>query len=119
WKTAKDEGKKAKLEGEAKTVAMVEKLMNPIALMEGDSLPVSAFKDCADGQFELGASAYEKRGTAVNVPKWDAAKCIQCNNCAFVCSHATIRPYLVSDAEAKAAPAGLVAVDTKPKPTQY
>ena len=119
WKTAKDEGKKAKLEGEAKTVAMVEKLMNPIALMDGDSLPVSAFKDCADGQFELGASAYEKRGTAVNVPKWDAAKCIQCNNCAFVCSHATIRPYLLSDAEAKAAPAGLVAVDTKPKPTQY
>jgi len=93
--------------------------MNPIALMDGDSLPVSAFKDCADGQFELGASAYEKRGTAVNVPKWDAAKCIQCNNCAFVCSHATIRPYLLSDAEIKAAPAGLVAVDTKPKPGAY
>ncbi len=119
WKDAKDDGKKAKLEGEAKTVAMVEKLMNPIALMDGDSLPVSAFKDCADGQFELGASAYEKRGTAVNVPKWDAAKCIQCNNCAFVCSHATIRPYLLSDAEIKAAPAGLVAVDTKPKPGAY
>ena len=119
WKDAKDDAPKAKLEGEAKTVAMVEKLMNPIALMDGDSLPVSAFKDCADGQFELGASAYEKRGTAVNVPKWDAAKCIQCNNCAFVCSHATIRPYLLSDAEIKAAPAGLVAVDTKPKPGAY
>ncbi len=119
WANPPADAPKAKLEGEAKTVEMVEKLMNPIALMDGDSLPVSAFKDCADGQFELGASAYEKRGTAVNVPKWDAAKCIQCNNCAFVCSHATIRPYLLSDAEIKAAPAGLVAVDTKPKPTAY
>ena len=119
WANAVDNGEKAKLEGEAKTVAMVEKLMNPIALMDGDSLPVSAFQDCADGQFELGASAYEKRGTAVMVPEWDAAKCIQCNNCAFVCSHATIRPYLLSEAEEKAAPAGLVAVDTKPKAGQY
>ena len=119
WKNPQADAPKAKLEGEAKTVAMVEKLMNPIALMDGDSLPVSAFKDCADGQFELGASAYEKRGTAVNVPKWDAAKCVQCNNCAFVCSHATIRPYLLSDAEVKAAPAGLVAVDTKPKAGAY
>ena len=119
WKNPQVDAPKAKLEGEAKTVAMVEKLMNPIALMDGDSLPVSAFKDCADGQFELGASAYEKRGTAVNVPKWDATKCIQCNNCAFVCSHATIRPYLLSDAEVKAAPAGLVAVDTKPKAGAY
>lgn len=119
WKDAKDNTAKAKLEGEAKTVKMVESLMNPIALMDGDSLPVSAFKDCADGQFELGASQYEKRGTAVMVPQWDAEKCVQCNNCAFVCSHATIRPYLLSDAEVKAAPAGLVAVDTKPKATQY
>jgi len=119
WKNPAADAKKPALSGEKKTVAMVEKLMNPIALMDGDSLPVSAFKDCADGQFELGASAYEKRGTAVMVPQWDAAKCIQCNNCAFVCSHATIRPYLLSDAEVKAAPAGLTAVDTKPKPTQY
>ena len=119
WANPAADAKKPSLSGEAKTVAMVEKLMNPIALMDGDALPVSAFKDCADGQFELGASAYEKRGTAVNVPKWDAAKCIQCNNCAFVCSHATIRPYLLSDAEIKAAPAGLEAVDTKPKPTAY
>ena len=119
WANAVDNSAKAKLEGEAKTVAMVEKLMNPIALMDGDSLPVSVFKDCADGQFELGASAYEKRGTAVMVPEWDASKCIQCNNCAFVCSHATIRPYLLSEAEEKAAPAGLVAVDTKPKAGQY
>ena len=119
WKDAKDNGAKAKLDGDPKVVRMVETLMNPIALMDGDSLPVSAFKDCANGQFELGASAYEKRGTAVMVPQWDAEKCVQCNNCAFVCSHATIRPYLLSDAEIKAAPEGLVAVDTKPKATQY
>ncbi|MBQ1983486.1 MAG: pyruvate:ferredoxin (flavodoxin) oxidoreductase, partial [Spirochaetaceae bacterium] len=119
WKDAVDTKEKPVLEGEAKTVAMVEKLMNPIALMDGDSLPVSAFKDCADGQFELGASAYEKRGTAVMVPEWDATKCIQCNNCAFVCSHATIRPFLLSEEEVKNAPAGLVAVDTKPKASQY
>ena len=119
WKNPAADAKKPALKGEAKTVAMVEKLMNPIALMDGDNLPVSAFKDCADGQFELGASAYEKRGTAVMVPAWDAEKCIQCNNCAFVCSHATIRPFLLTDAEVKAAPSNLKAVDTKPKPSQY
>ncbi len=119
WANPAADAAKPALSGEAKTVAMVEKLMNPIALMDGDNLPVSAFKDCADGQFELGASAYEKRGTAVLVPKWDAEKCIQCNNCAFVCSHATIRPFLLSDAEVKAAPTELVAVDTKPKASQY
>ncbi|MBR5207169.1 MAG: pyruvate:ferredoxin (flavodoxin) oxidoreductase, partial [Erysipelotrichaceae bacterium] len=75
WKDAVDATEKPVLAGEAKTVEMVEKLMNPIALMDGDSLPVSAFKDCADGQFELGASAYEKRGTAVMVPRWSAEKC--------------------------------------------
>ena len=75
--------------------------MNPIALMDGDSLPVSAFMGNPDGQFEQGASAYEKRGTAVTVPTWDAAKCIQCNQCAFVCSHATIRPFMLSEDEVK------------------
>ena len=62
--------------------------------MDGDSLPVSAFAHNPNGEWELGASAYEKRGTAVMVPEWDAEKCIQCNQCAFVCSHATIRPVL-------------------------
>jgi pyruvate-ferredoxin/flavodoxin oxidoreductase len=120
WKNAKVEAKKSNLKGEKKTVNMVEKLMEPIALMDGDNLPVSAFKDCADGQFELGASQYEKRGTAVMVPAWDAAKCAQCNSCAFVCSHATIRPYLLTDAEVKAGPANMVVVPAKlPKIAQY
>lgn len=120
WKNAKVEAKKSNLKGEKKTVNMVEKLMEPIALMDGDNLPVSAFKDCADGQFELGASQYEKRGTAVMVPAWDSAKCAQCNSCAFVCSHATIRPYLLTDAEVKAGPANMVVVPAKlPKIAQY
>ena len=120
WKNPAPDAAKPALEGEAKTVAMVEKLMNPIALMDGDNLPVSAFKDIADGQFELGASAYEKRGTAVMVPEWNSETCIQCNNCAFVCSHATIRPYLVdADEEAALVKAGGKAVDLKPKPGKY
>ena len=69
--------------------------------------------DIADGQFELGASAYEKRGTAVMVPEWDPASCVQCNNCAFVCSHATIRPYLLTDDEVKAAPDNIKTADAK------
>ncbi len=119
WATAKDTAKAKKLTGRAATVEMVEKLMNPIALMDGDSLPVSAFADRADGQFELGAAAYEKRGTAVMVPEWDAEKCIQCNNCAFVCSHATIRPYMLSEDEVKKAPKNIKLADTKPKASQY
>ncbi len=119
WKNPAPDAGAPSLKGEAKTVDMVKNLMNPIGLMDGDNLPVSAFRDYADGQFELGASAYEKRGTAVMVPRWDGSKCVQCNTCAFVCSHATIRPFLLSEAEVSAAPSNLGAVDTKPKPTQY
>lgn len=87
------------------TVKMVKDIMEPVNKMDGDSLPVSAFVGNIDGQWETGASAYEKRGTAVTVPEWDPEKCIQCNQCAFVCSHATIRPFLLSEEEVKAAPA--------------
>ena len=120
WANPPADAPKAKLDGQKKVVDMVENLMNPIALMDGDSLPVSAFKDCADGQFELGASAYEKRGTAVMVPKWDASKCVQCNTCAFVCSHATIRPFLLTDAEVQAGPANMSTAAAKnPKINMY
>ena len=84
--------------------------------MDGDRLPVSVFMDHADGQFELGASAYEKRGVAVSVPAWDAEKCIQCNNCSFVCPHATIRPFALGAEEAAAAPDAIkLAVARGPK----
>ena len=98
---------------------MVKDLLEPISKMDGDSLPVSAFIDNPDGQFETGASAYEKRGTAVTVPTWDPETCIQCNNCAFVCSHATIRPFLLSEDEVKAAPSNIKLADTKPKAGEY
>ena len=107
WKNPAADPAKKPYTGIPKTVKMVEDLLDPISIMDGDSLPVSAFAENPDGQFELGASAYEKRGTAVTVPTWDAEKCIQCNQCAFVCSHATIRPFMLSEEEVKAAPANI------------
>ncbi len=114
WKDAVDEPVDLTLEGKAAIVEQVKKLLHPIDLMDGDSLPVSAFKDIADGQFELGASAYEKRGVAAFVPTWDAAACIQCNNCANVCPHAAIRPFALDEAEAAAAPEGIKLLDLTP-----
>jgi len=107
------------ISGRPETVKMVKELMNPIALMDGDSLPVSAFIDIPDGQFEHGAAAYEKRATAVMVPEWDSEKCIQCNSCSFVCSHATIRPFMLNEEEVKAAPSNIKLADTKPKASEY
>ncbi len=104
WKTATDDQAVLTLEGREAIVKQVKELLNPIDMMDGDSLPVSAFKDIADGQFELGASAYEKRGVAVFVPHWDESKCIECNTCANVCPHATIRPFALDEAEQADAP---------------
>ena len=109
----------AEIEGRPETVKLVKDLLTPISLMDGDSLPVSAFAENPDGQFVTGASAYEKRGTAVMVPEWDPTKCIQCNNCAFVCSHATIRPFMLSDMEVQNAPQNMKVADTKPKASEY
>ncbi len=119
WSDPKPDAPAAKLAGLPDTADTVEKIQNPFSSMDGDNLPVSVFKDVSDGQFALGASAYEKRGTAVTVPEWDPEKCIQCNQCAFVCSHATIRPFLLSDDEVKAAPANMKTADTKPKASEY
>ena len=119
WKNPTPDAPKAEKTGRPEVVKMVNDLLDPISKMDGDSLPVSAFKGIEDGQFETGASAYEKRGTAVTVPEWDAEKCIQCNNCAFVCSHATIRPFLLSDDEVKAAPSNIKLADMKPKAGEY
>ncbi|SEQ42527.1 pyruvate-ferredoxin/flavodoxin oxidoreductase [Lachnospiraceae bacterium RM5] len=107
WANPAADEAKAEITGRPKTVEMVKSLLDPIALMDGDSLPVSAFKDIADGQFETGASAYEKRGTAVMVPEWDPESCVQCNSCAFVCSHATIRPFILNNDEVNAAPSNI------------
>ena len=113
WANAVDEPEHKALEGKPELVKMVKEILEPVGKMDGDSLPVSAFVDHVDGQFELGASAYEKRGVAVSVPVWDSAKCIQCNQCAYVCPHATIRPFALTAEEAAAAPEAAKIVDVK------
>ena len=105
WATAEDPADTTVLEGNPATVKMVKEIMEPVGRMDGDSLPVSAFVDHVDGQFEQGASAYEKRGVAVMVPEWIPENCIQCNQCAFVCPHATIRPFALTADEVEKAPA--------------
>lgn len=89
----------------------IDNILVPMNRMEGDKLPVSAFKDHEDGTFPSGTAAYEKRGIAINVPEWQMEKCIQCNQCAFVCPHAVIRPVLMTEEEAANAPAGMISKD--------
>ena len=102
WKTATEEAKV-----ETKDVTdFVKNIMNPMNALEGDKLPVSAFNGIEDGTFPAGTAAYEKRGVATEVPEWNMSKCIQCNQCAFVCPHACIRPVLVTDEELEKAPTG-------------
>ncbi len=113
WKNAVDAPVEHTLAGPAKLVDMVKNILDPVDRMDGDSLPVSAFEKHVDGTFELGAAAYEKRGVAVTVPTWDAAKCIQCNQCSYVCPHATIRPFALTEEEAAQAPASAKIVDVK------
>ena len=119
WANAVDKDAEATENGPAKLVKMVDNIMKPVGLMNGDSLPVSAFSDHADGTFEQGASAYEKRGVAVMVPEWNPDTCAKCNKCAYVCPHATIRPFALDAAEVAAAPENM---KKAPKPvvkTEY
>ena len=113
WANAVDADEAVSYEGKPELVAQVKNILDPVDKMDGDSLPVSAFMPHVDGQWELGAAAYEKRGVAVSVPTWDETKCIQCNNCAYVCPHATIRPFALTEEEAKNAPANAKIVDIK------
>ena len=113
WANAGDADEAVSYEGKAELVEQVKNILDPVDKMDGDSLPVSAFMPHVDGQWELGAAAYEKRGVAVSVPTWDETKCIQCNNCAYVCPHATIRPFALTEEEAKNAPANAKIVDIK------
>ena len=116
WANAEDRCEKVELPGDnKKLVKMVSDIMEPVSKMDGDSLPVSAFVDHADGTFEQGASAYEKRGVAVMVPEWNAATCAQCNKCSYVCPHATIRPFALTAEEAANAPECATIVDKKGK----
>ena len=119
WANATEKAHVEHLEGPEKTVAMVRNIMEPVGRMNGDSLPVSAFVDYADGTFQQGAAAYEKRGVSVTVPEWTAETCAQCNQCAYVCPHATIRPYTLNAEEAAAAPEGTKMVDHKMSKGKY
>jgi len=109
WKTAQDE---APVEIKHAT-KFVKDIVIPMNRQEGDQLPVSAFAGMEDGTFENGTAAFEKRGIAVNVPEWDAEKCIQCNQCSMVCPHAAIRPFLLTEAEKNAAPGAAKIVAAK------
>ena len=105
WKNAGETPADAAATGtRPELVDFVNRVVKPVGKMDGDSLPVSAFKDMADGTFPQGAAAYEKRGVAVMVPQWNAENCIQCNTCSFVCPHATIRPFAMTADEAAAVP---------------
>ena len=99
WKTAEDEPEEKK-----NLPDFVENVMMPMLKQKGDQLPVSTFTGMEDGTFPPGTSAYEKRGIAITVPKWNPEECIQCNQCSFVCPHAAIRPFLLDDDEVAKAP---------------
>ena len=106
WKNCTDDAeKKAFTSKRADLEKFVNKVVAPTNAMAGDKLPVSAFTEYADGTFPQGSTASEKRGVAVYVPSWIPENCVQCNNCAFVCPHAAIRPYAMTEEEAAAAPA--------------
>ncbi len=93
----------------------VEEILIPMNKQEGDDLPVSAFNEMEDGTFPSGTSAYEKRGVAILLPEWDRDKCIQCNQCSFVCPHAAIRPVLLTDEEVEKSPIGFDTTQAKGK----
>ncbi len=106
WANASDNTEKALATGDrADLINFVNTIVTPVSLMNGDKLPVSAFKGMEDGTFPQGSSAYEKRGVAVDVPVWHPENCVQCNQCAFVCPHAAIRPFAMTADEAANAPA--------------
>ncbi len=111
WKDVKVDGK----DKDKDVPEFIRNIVYPINAQKGDSLPVSAFIDREDGTFPPGTTAYEKRGIAVHVPEWQPDHCIQCNQCAYVCPHAVIRPFLINEKEMKNMPKGTKVIDTKGK----
>jgi len=108
WKSLCVCGEKETVTGNRpELVKFVNDVLIPVSKMQGDRLPVSVFKGREDGTYPQGASAYEKRGVAVDVPVWHPENCIQCNFCSYVCPHATIRPYALDAEEVKNAPASM------------
>ena len=114
WKTVADDAP-VEIKHASK---FVKDIVIPMNRLEGDNLPVSTFVDMPDGTFEARTAAFEKRGIAVNVPEWQADKCIQCNQCSMVCPHAAVRPFLLNEAEKNAAPESAKIVDAKALKTE-
>ena len=113
WKDCADEGlfTPEVKGGRAEVVDFVKNIQSKVNAQEGNTLPVSAFKDYVDGSTPSGTSAYEKRGIAVDIPVWKSENCIQCNRCAYVCPHAVIRPVALTEEEAAKAPEGFDTID--------
>lgn len=104
WKDLAEDAENAKSKEDTGEPEFIAQIMRPMNRQEGDKLPVSAFSGIEDGTFPCGTSAYEKRGIAVNVPEWNVQTCIQCNQCSYICPHATVRPFLLTLEEKAAAP---------------
>ena len=120
WKDCKDEvlGEQA-VSGKPEVLDFVNKIQKPINACQGDKLPVSTFKNVIDGTFPQGTAAYEKRGVAVDVPCWNSEGCLQCNQCAYVCPHAVIRPVVMNEEEKNNAPAGMKVTPMTGMPGYY
>ena len=115
WKDAKDEPKEKVNEPE-----FITEILRPMNRQEGNSLPVSAFNGIEDGTMPCGTAAYEKRGVAIKIPQWVEENCIQCNQCAFVCPHSTIRPFLLDEKEESEKPEAFTTIKAMgPKMDQY
>ena len=120
WKDCKDEvlGEQA-VSGKPEVLDFVNNIQKPINACQGDKLPVSTFKNVIDGTFPQGTAAYEKRGVAVDVPCWNSEGCLQCNQCAYVCPHAVIRPVVMNEEEKNNAPAGMKVTPMTSMPGYY
>lgn len=116
WKSLKGEDKKPQ---HTDVPDFIKNVCDPINAQKGDDLPVSAFKGREDGTFPAGTTEYEKRGVAVNVPRWISDNCIQCNQCAYVCPHGVIRPFLLTDEEVEKAPAEIETLQGKGNIKEY
>lgn len=115
WAMAQEEAAAEKATGEH----FIDEILTPVNAMRGDKIPVSSFLPYVDGTYPAETAKFEKRGTSVMVPRWNAEKCLQCNMCSYVCPHATIRPFLLTEEEAQKMPEGGAYVDTKPKAGEY
>ncbi|WP_446423841.1 pyruvate:ferredoxin (flavodoxin) oxidoreductase [Mailhella sp.] len=113
WLHARDAQENSLAVSRRNAPAVVSALLDPINAQKGDGLPVSAFLGYEDGQMDMGLTAWEKRDIAVRVPQWDAAHCLQCNRCSFVCPHAVIRPFLLDEGELARVPQDFNAVPAK------